>query len=67
MTATEPTPTLLLDTTALARELHVSRRHVERLAASGALPDPVRLGRAERWSRETISAWIASGCPSRDG
>ena len=65
MTATE-SPTLLLSTVDLARELRVSRRHVERLASAGALPTPVRLGRSTRWSRETISEWISAGCPSRE-
>lgn len=62
---TDTAPTLLLSASDLARELRCSKRHVERLMSSGALPSPVRLGRSTRWSRDLIARWIAEGCPSQ--
>ena len=46
----------------VARLLRCSVRHVRRLADSGRMPRPVRLGRLVRWSRGTINRWIESGC-----
>jgi len=36
--------------------------HVYRLADSGAMPPPVKLGALVRWSRQAIEQWIAGGC-----
>lgn len=61
-------PPLLLDKEDLGRELRVSGKTVDRLDAAGKLPRPVRIGpsgRAKRWPRQTIVAWIAAGCPDR--
>ncbi len=57
---------VLLSANDLARELNVSLRHVRRLDSSGKLPQPLRIGRCVRWSRETITSWVAAGCPDRD-
>lgn len=60
------TPTELarmLDVAAVALMLGVSSRHVYRLADSGKMPRPVKLGGAVRWDRRTIENWIDSGCP----
>lgn len=43
--------------------LRCSRRTVYRLANTGTIPPPVRLGGLARWPRETIQAWIDAGCP----
>lgn len=61
-----PAP-LLLSPADLARELGLSTRTVRRLDLEGRLPAPVRIGRAVRWSRDSvILPWIAAGCPTRD-
>ncbi len=49
----------------VAELLGVSARHVERLDSSGLLPRPVRLGRAKRWRRHELTAWLESGAPDR--
>jgi predicted DNA-binding transcriptional regulator AlpA len=63
-TADAVDPLLLpdVDTAALLR---ISRAHLHRLRSAGMLPAPVRLGRAVRWRRSDIEAWILMGCPSR--
>jgi excisionase family DNA binding protein len=53
----------MLDVGAVALMLDVSSRHVYRLADSGKMPRPVKLGGAVRWDRRTIETWIDSGCP----
>ena len=41
-----------------------STRHVYRLADSGKMPAPVRLGSLVRWRSDEIQVWIANGCPT---
>jgi len=63
----EPRPEItaeLLTVGDVARLLRCSIRHVYRLADSGAMPRPVRLGQLVRWSRPAVSDWIAAGCPA---
>ncbi|MDP1560262.1 MAG: helix-turn-helix domain-containing protein [Pirellulaceae bacterium] len=36
---------------------------VRRMTDRGAMPKPVRLGRAVRYRLDDIEAWIADGCP----
>jgi excisionase family DNA binding protein len=63
--ATEaPAPSLLLDVAGVAALLACSERHVRRLADSGRMPRPVRLGTLIRWNRAEIEKWIAAGCPT---
>ena len=57
---------VLLSAADLAAMLRVTVRHVRALDASGRLPKPIRLGRAVRWSRDELLAWIKAGGPSRD-
>ena len=57
---------VLLTAADVARLLSVTVRHVRSLDASGRLPRPIRLGRAVRWSRSELLAWIDAGAPSRD-
>ena len=59
-------PPLLLTAEDVGRELQVSLRTVRRLDMEGKLPEPVHVGRAVRWRREEVRAWIAAGCPTRD-
>jgi len=53
----------LLDVTEVAALLHCSGRHVYRLADSGKMPRPVKLGQLVRWSRTQLERWITDGCP----
>lgn len=44
--------------------LGCSTRHVQRLADSGRMPRPIKLGALIRWQRAVIEQWIADGCPN---
>lgn len=44
--------------------LQCSSRHVYRLADSGRMPRPIKLGSLVRWPRVVIEQWIADGCPN---
>ena len=48
----------------MARVLNCSARTVYRLADSGRIPRPVKLGALVRWPREALGRWIADGCPN---
>ena len=61
----EPPRAFLLCAEDAARFLGISLRHLYKLHSSGRLPLPVRLGRAVRWPREELAAWIAAGAPNR--
>ncbi|MFN0135695.1 MAG: helix-turn-helix transcriptional regulator [Phycisphaerae bacterium] len=54
---------LALSATALANRLGISRAHVWKLLSLGRLPAPVRLGRAVRWDKRIVDAWLAAGAP----
>jgi len=47
----------------MAQLLGCSGRTVYRLADSGRIPPPIRLGGLCRWNRAVIDAWLAQGCP----
>lgn len=66
--STPPVPesSLLLSAVEVAALLGVSRAHVWRMNSSGGLPEPVRLGKAVRWRRCELEAWVAAGAPSRE-
>ena len=50
-----------LDAAALAG---ISRSHLHRLRAGGHFgPRPIKLGRALRFDRQEVIAWIAARCP----
>lgn len=57
-------PATLFDVEQVATILNCSTRHVYRMADSGAMPCPRRLGALVRWSRLEIEAWVKAGCPS---
>lgn len=57
---------LALSADEVAAMLGISRAHVWKLASSGRMPRPIRLGRAVRWDRKNLEAWLAAGAPSRD-
>ena len=48
----------------VAKLLRCSTRTVYRLADSGRMPRPIKLGALVRWPREQVQGWIAEGCPS---
>ena len=54
----------LLDIHSVAKLLACSPRHARRLADTGRMPRPVKLGALVRWSRQEIEGWIAQGCPA---
>jgi excisionase family DNA binding protein len=54
---------VLLDVRAVAHLLGCSSRHVYRLADSGRMPPPVRVGALVRWRRTDLDNWLAAGCP----
>ena len=60
----EPAPAALLDVQAVAALLRCSPRTVYRLADSGKLPRPLKLGALVRWRRDEVLQWIADGCPT---
>ena len=56
-------PAMLIDVETVAHLVGVSNRHVYRLANSGRMPSPLRLGGAVRWRRKDVDQWINDGCP----
>jgi prophage regulatory protein len=52
----------LLGVREVANRLGVSTRQVWKLASSGRLPAPVRLGRSVRWRESDVSRFIECGC-----
>jgi excisionase family DNA binding protein len=54
----------LLDVRAVARMLDCSWRHIYRMADSGRLPRPIRLGSLVRWRKSDLDQWLPEGCPS---
>ena len=64
-TTTLPPPeeVRLLDVHAVAQLLSCSTRHVYRLADSGQMPRPRKLGALVRWDRQELEKWLADGCP----
>jgi excisionase family DNA binding protein len=61
--AHRPSHAGLLNVKEVARLLGCSVRHVHRLADSGRMPGPVRLGGLVRWSLKSLESWIQEGCP----
>jgi len=59
----EPTTLLLLSVAEVAGLLNCSKQHVRRLADSGRMPRPVKLGALVRWNRAEIEQWLDAGCP----
>lgn len=54
----------MLNVQQVAEILGCSPRHVYRLADSGKMPKPVRVGTLVRWSFDDLAAWINEGCPA---
>ena len=54
---------LLLNSREVAKLLTVCDKTVYRMQKSGEMPEPVKIGRAVRWGRTEIMAWVDAGCP----
>jgi excisionase family DNA binding protein len=50
----------------IATCLGISSRTVWRLKAKGDLPKSLKIGRAVRWKKSDILAWIEKGCPASE-
>jgi len=59
-----PVPAALLNVHQVAELLGCSVRHVYRLAETGRMPKPAKLGALVRWPQRAIESWVADGCPS---
>jgi len=55
-----------MDVNDIACVLRCSARTVYRLADSGRIPAPVKLGAQSRWPHHVNEQWIADGCPACD-
>jgi predicted DNA-binding transcriptional regulator AlpA len=51
----------MIDAVAVAALLACSTRHVHRMAASGQVPTPLRVGQLTRWRAGTLRAWLRHG------
>ena len=54
---------LLVDSREAAKMLNVSVRTLWSLYNSGAMPKPIRIGRAIRFSYAALREWVDRGCP----
>ena len=54
----------LLDVNTVAQLLSCSTRHIYRLADSGRMPRPRKLGALVRWDRIELEKWLADDCPA---
>ena len=54
-------PARLLRLQDVADRVALSPRMVQKIAAVGAFPAPVRVGRAVRWRESDVTAWIVDG------
>jgi predicted DNA-binding transcriptional regulator AlpA len=54
---------LLIDSKQAAKLLKVSERTLWSMHHTGAMPPPIRIGRAVRWGLETLKKWVEEGCP----
>lgn len=48
----------------VAHMLSFGERTIFRMADTGRIPQPFRIGGAVRWSRRALIAWVADGCPA---
>ena len=57
----EVTGNQMLSALEVAALLSVSQRHVWRLRSAGKLPQPIKIGRAVRWTQNSIATFIEQG------
>ena len=43
--------------------LQISTRTIDNLRQEGRMPQPIQIGRAVRWNRAGLVAWVDAGCP----
>ena len=63
MSVSVPTSDLVTIRTVASMLGECSVRHVRRLADSGRMPAPVKLGALLRFRRVDVEQWVAAGCP----
>jgi excisionase family DNA binding protein len=56
---------LALPASEVAKLLGISERHLWAMNASGRVPRPIRFGRAVRWNRADLEAWLDADAPER--
>ncbi|MDR1613855.1 MAG: AlpA family phage regulatory protein, partial [Planctomycetota bacterium] len=54
---------VMVDATQAAAMMGIHRATVFKLLSAGKFPRPVKLGRATRWVKDELLAWIAAKCP----
>jgi predicted DNA-binding transcriptional regulator AlpA len=54
---------ILVDSKEAAKLLKISTRTLWGMHNSGEMPQPIRIGRAVRWSLEVLKRWAEAGCP----
>ena len=57
--------TFMLTVQDVATLLNCSSRTVYRLADSGRMPRPIKLGALVRWPKVVVEQWVAAGCPDQ--
>ncbi len=55
---------VLLDVEQVAAATKLHRATVYKLVACGKFPPPIKLGRATRWIKDELLAWVDAKCPS---
>ena len=54
---------LMVNRRQAAELLQISTRTIDNLKREGRMPQPNRIGRAVRWNRAELVAWVDAGCP----
>lgn len=63
MTTANDEDVVLLDVQQVAALSGLHRATVFKLVSCGKFPKPMKLGRATRWLKDELIAWIAAKCP----
>jgi excisionase family DNA binding protein len=58
-----PAEAATYDVRDMASMLKLSERTIGRMVAANAIPGLIRIGKAVRFSRSAVDAWIKKGCP----
>jgi len=57
---------LLVDTREAAKLLNLCGKTLYSMEKDERMPRSIKIGRAVRWNREELRAWVNAGCPSVD-
>jgi len=58
---------LLIDGAEVCARVSIGKSTLHKMIRAGKFPlQPVRLGRAVRYSAADLSAWVSAGCPAGD-